>query len=506
MKKSILFLFYILLCCNIFAQDKNDYIWVFGYPPNVPDQFFGGSMIDFHTEPPEVSYFETLIHFQTHTALSDEEGNLLLYSNGCRIANGIHNILENGDSINAGAIYDDYCEIGYPSFQSIVSLPLPDNDSLVYLFHTRKDDVMFWINRNFLYTIVNINENDGNGRVTEKNQSILDGDFYEGLTAVRHGNGRDWWLILTDVYSNRINLFLFDPTGVHFSHSQEIGEVLEFIGGAGQATFSPDGTKYIRANNNNNIHIYDFDRCSGWFASPVAIEIPVDSFDLAAVGAVVSSNSQYLYVPAITKIHQYNLNANNIAASHITVAEYDGYASPPSSSVPLPTTFFQGMLAPNEKIYITANNGVDVLHIIHEPNQAGLACNVEQHGLQMPTRHSFQVPNFPHFRLYDMQGSPCDTLGINDPVATEEVEKEERSLLVYPNPAQTEVKVSFPYLFTGKLTIVDVTGKTMLKEYNLIGSNSTNLSVDELSNGIYILIAFEEGTNQTFQQKLVIKQ
>ncbi len=199
------------------------------------------------------------------------------------------------------------------------------------------------------------------------------------------------------------------------------------------------------------------------------------------------------------------MNANNIAASLITVAEYDGYVSPPSSSIPFPTTFFQGMLAPNGKIYITANNGVDVLHIIHEPNQAGLACNVEQHGLQMPTRHSFQVPNFPHFRLYDMQGSPCDSLGINDPVATEEVEQEEARLLVFPNPAQTEVNVNFPHHFTGKLRILDMTGKAVLKEYSLIGSNSTNLSVGELPNGIYILIAVDELNNQRHQEKLVIK-
>lgn len=283
---------------------------------------------------------------------------------------------------------------------------------------------------------------EGRGEVIGKNELLLQGDFIQQVTAVRHGNGRDWWVVLSEKNSNKFSFLLFDPTGVQFSHHQNIGENWNHQDWAGQATFFPDGTKFIRTNPYNDIHIYDFDRCDGLLSNPKFIELPADTLELGCSGAVVSSDSRFLYILAFTKIYQYDIKVPNVNNTRVTVAEYDGYSSP------FPTPFFQGMLAPNEKIYITANSGVDVLHIIHQPNEKGLDCEVEQHGLQMLTKHGWHVPNFPHFRLYDMQGSPCDTLGINEPVATEEVGKGEEKIKLYPNPTTDKITIENPQLFT----------------------------------------------------------
>ncbi len=131
------------------------------------------------------------------------------------------------------------------------------------------------------------------------------------------------------------------------------------------------------------------------------------------MGVGFSPNSKYLYFNTNTTLLQYDLEAEDIEASKDTIAVYDGYIS-----TFLPTTFFLQQLAPDGKIYLSCTNTVDVLHVIHNPDEAGQACNMEQHGTQLPTLNLFSIPNFPNYRLGPLDGSPCDTLGLNNtPVA-----------------------------------------------------------------------------------------
>ena len=87
---------------------------------------------------------------------------------------------------------------------------------------------------------------------------------------------------------------------------------------------------------------------------------------------------------------------------------YDGFESP------FGTPFFLAQLAPDDKIYINTNTTVDVLHVIHEPDKKGKACDFEQHGVQLPTLNAFTMPNNPYYGLGPLDGSPCDTLNINN--------------------------------------------------------------------------------------------
>jgi PKD repeat protein len=55
---------------------------------------------------------------------------------------------------------------------------------------------------------------------------------------------------------------------------------------------------------------------------------------------------------------------------------------------------------------------------IEYPDEPGEACTVLQHSIFMPTGISRGIPNFPHYRLGPLDGSPCDTLGLdNHPIA-----------------------------------------------------------------------------------------
>ncbi|MBL7797935.1 MAG: PKD domain-containing protein [Saprospiraceae bacterium] len=110
--------------------------------------------------------------------------------------------------------------------------------------------------------------------------------------------------------------------------------------------------------------------------------------------------------------HQYDLWAANIPASRQVVAVYDGFKDPFS------TTFYMLQLAPDGKIYGSATNGTQYLHVIHNPDVAGTDCQYQQHGIRLLKYNDFSLPNFPNYRLGPLDGSPCDTLGIdNEPQA-----------------------------------------------------------------------------------------
>ncbi len=59
-------------------------------------------------------------------------------------------------------------------------------------------------------------------------------------------------------------------------------------------------------------------------------------------------------------------------------------------------------------------SSVNTLHVIHRPDLPGAACRFEQHGIHLPTLNSWNMPNFPYYRLGPLDGSPCDTLGLDN--------------------------------------------------------------------------------------------
>ncbi|HLF65857.1 MAG TPA: PKD domain-containing protein [Saprospiraceae bacterium] len=168
--------------------------------------------------------------------------------------------------------------------------------------------------------------------------------------------------------------------------------------------------------------MYDFNRCTGLLSNERWWHIPL----YGIAGISISPNGRYLYATDVYYLWQYDLYADDIEASRMTVAEWDGYVEPNWFE-----TYF-GMMAPapDGRIYIIPPTGGSmVMHVIDRPNERGEACRVMQHHIKLPTWNARTLPNFPNFRLGPLDGSFCDTLGIdNMPVARFRHEAEENDL------------------------------------------------------------------------------
>lgn len=118
MKHTILTWFFFHLLLSAHAQ-YHDAVWLFGYEVSQPHPEFGGCIFEFGDEAP-IAYKEALVmNFNvTGASICDSTGNLLLYTNGCYIANFAHLMVENGDSLNPGEITMNDCPDGLAIAQS----------------------------------------------------------------------------------------------------------------------------------------------------------------------------------------------------------------------------------------------------------------------------------------------------------------------------------------------------------------------------------------------------
>ena len=300
-----------------FVPEKRDYVWLTGYASFSDDDRFGGARFDFNFSPPLVTEDPRPLDLYTNnTVMCDVEGNLLFYNNGQAIAGADHEILINGNDINPDAETDDLL------WQASLSLPIPTSTYEYVLLHEEALGVDVLVT-NLYATYINTEL----GEVTQKNVSILEDTLSVGkITATRHANGRDWWILVGRFNDNVYYTFLLSPEGIQDSYMQEIGEAPDT--GIGRACFSPDGTKYAVYNGvlpeQEYLNVFDFDRCTGQLSNPKFFHFQ-DGDDISFFGQSVafSPNSRYLYLNTPQVIFQYDMEANDIFESIDTVAIYD---------------------------------------------------------------------------------------------------------------------------------------------------------------------------------------
>lgn len=397
------------------SAQLHDYNWVLGYGggPGTPvNDSFGLSILSFKDETLHIESNEeegSMLFDANNVGYSSDSGKLFCTFNGEGVYSSNHEIMQGGDEW-----YQEELDLGWAFPQSGLVLPLPGNADKLVLLNTEVDlieveGVLKVVGENLFYSEIDKTAAEGKGAVTLRKELLLNGTLDVGkLSACRHANGRDWWVILPAFNSNRYYRYFLTPAGIELIGIQEVGEAVPT--GLGQALFSPDGTKHVRYNGISStagdyVTIYDFDRCTGLLSN-----FRQGNYEKEGTGggATISKNSRYLYIMASLDLYQYDLLAEDIEATRTLVADYDGHLDP------LPTTFFQGQLAPDGKIYIASNNGVTSLHVIHNPDADCPDCRIEQHGIELPTFNAFSIPNQPNYRLGPIDGSPCDTLGIDN--------------------------------------------------------------------------------------------
>lgn len=345
-----------------------------------------------------------------NASMCNAEGELLFYTNGVYVANHLHQPMENGTGLSPTPFTAQWANNGIIFPQAVLALPQMGNKYLLLhspidkrLTPNEHDELIFCAKQ--LYSTIDMDGNGGLGVVVEKNRVIIPDtiDVHGKLTAVRHANGRDWWAIIPAYYSNRYYRLLITPDTILNLGLQAIGDTIP--SGLGQAVFSPDGTKYARLNlyqlgGDQYIDLYDFDRCSGLLSNPRHFTYR----DTAIVGGLAfSENSRFLYVSSFGYLYQLDTEQEDVFSTFTLIGR------------PETQSYFLNQLAPDGKIYVSSGS-IRYLHRIDRPNKRGKECELIQQGVQLPHLNFRTMPNHPYYGLGPWDGSPCDTLGIDNPV------------------------------------------------------------------------------------------
>ena len=485
--KYITAIIIILFTTNIFCQSKEDYHWFFGNDRDAVQEGIQGLHFNFNITPFNPKKNTNGIAFdQNNASISDVDGNLLFYTNGCAVSNYMHEIMENGDSLNSGEFFEIFwnnnCNRGYPGQQDIIILPDPKTEFGYYIIHKPveyvpdEDPVIAIVDLAYSY----VDLSDGLGKVTIKNKVFSSSRFlWSYLSSIRHSNGIDWWIIQPKEEGTQLYTFLLNEDGITLYDSLNFG-IKPFgtnSSASGQAKFSPNGKIYAFFNSYDGLNIYDFDRETGEFSNLRILEFS-DPNEAIFNGLEFSPNSELLYLTNLDTLFQVDLITTHLRDGLKVIDVYDGVLDP------FHTSFAMCALGPDCRIYIRPLSSTNVFHVVNKPNERGTACNFVERGIRLPQGSSTgSFPNHPRFRVDDDE--PCDP-DISSFFGPDVLYRKE--LNVYPNPADEIVNIDNPLTSDGHLIVTDLSGKKMLPEIKVNSYDSRyQLDISSLATGKYIV-------------------
>jgi hypothetical protein len=430
MKHKLLLLLWLIVASTPLWSQRHDNIWMWGYDGFSVNPEFGGTVIDFsgdslysYKEDKPMNFYETM------GVMSDTAGQLLFYTNGIYVANINHDTMQNGGGINEGYWADYFSadfDSGYRLRDGLIIVPDLIEPNHYRIFHLCITDEEFFPNQ-ILTSLIDMQGDNALGVMVEKNKIIYQDNVHRlsqsHFNAVRHANGRDWWLVSIIQNTGELVLHLYTSDSIYRMQNQP--PAYDFRSGIGQCQFSPDGAKFASGHvrfmglddHHPSFHYYTFDRCTGVF-TPVFYEAS-DEFGVYVNSCVFSPNSRYLYQIYIRHIFRYDTNLGNVHSSKDTIAEWDGGQWVLPGGVNVNIFFGYGELGLDSNIYSTSGNTVPFIHQIAHPDDYALT-EVIQH-IPMPTANAWTVPNFPNYRLGPLEGSPCEGM-LGPPTALYEYE------------------------------------------------------------------------------------
>jgi hypothetical protein len=286
--RTLLFLFLSLICSlQCIAQGERNN-WYFGDSVGVT---FNNS------NAPTILINGNIRTAETAASISDKTGNVIFYSGGnypsvypnyfyAKVKSSNSLDMQNSTVINSH----------YSITQGQIILPNPANSNSYYLFTI---DYQQFMGSKLYYHTIDMLLDSGRGAVVQKNVLLCDTALVEKMTAVKHANGRDWWLLVHELLSNNFFEYLITPAGISGPTVLSVGSCIACNGAfdQGQMVFSKDGSKLCLANGFGILDVFDFDRCTGSLTLQLHLGLPYNPLGgwTTFYGCSFSADGQVLY-------------------------------------------------------------------------------------------------------------------------------------------------------------------------------------------------------------------
>ena len=347
------------------AQPQHGF-WAFGFGAGL--DFSGGAPVGLSTP---------LSTDEGCASISDSTGQLLFFTNGERVWDRTHQPMPNGTGLFGH----------YSTSQSALIVPFPDDPERYYVFTAPSGAGSWGGQPNAAYSVVDMGAHGGLGDVVTANV-VLAGPVTEKLTATRHANGRDVWVLYHRWESDAYLAYLVTCQGVEGPVESHVGRTIvanaDGSGGSyiGCMRLDRQGTRLASAwaytvpvtpsdwLGRSYLDVLDFDNNTGVLSNVITDSVGGSQQHFSqGYGVEFSADGRVLY------FSEHGL-LNGIG--HSTIRQYDLLAPDPMASVHTVAeahlAFGSLQLAPDGRLYAARLNGTTYLSAISEPEVVGAGC------------------------------------------------------------------------------------------------------------------------------------
>lgn len=361
-ESSILLLIALIAPLNASSQSQADW-WYFG----------DSAGVHFTSNGPQTTVNSAMWAAEGCASISNDDGDLLFYTNGITVWNAQHDTLLNGDGLLGGA----------SSTQAATIFGDPYSSHKFYIITTKGVSGL-------RYSIVDMNLDGGLGGINSGYKNVqIDPQIREKVAVISHSNKSDIWIVSARYSSNLIVSYKVSSSGISLT---------PIVSATPDTLFNTWG--YLKANRTGNllvnvqdgegkVALYQFDNMTGavvgstlWIQDTLA-NIPFFS----TYGAEFSPNGQLLYTASRSwlngSIRQYDVSVFDSAAIHSSEVLIAG--GPATGGL---------QLGPDQRIYVSQSN-TSWLGRIEYPNLQGVSCGFQSQVVNLQSGVALNgLPNY----------------------------------------------------------------------------------------------------------------
>jgi Secretion system C-terminal sorting domain len=500
--RVVFIIFLILGNCSVLSAQKSNYAWAFG----------DSAGIDF-TNLSNPQPIETGMRSRgSCVSIADTSGNLLFYANTraslpgytTKVYNKLNQEMSNG-----------YNVAGRGWYKELLIIPMPDNFNKYYLFTLSISTII-----GLYYSVVDMSLNNGLGDVIVKNVKLHGVWMADCINAIKHANGRDWWIFMRTTqnnYDDKYYKYLVTPFGIDSLPAQQIGTG----SGTGFIEFkwNKNGDRLAMVNFDGLIELYDFDRCSGMLSNPVTIRQQVMVSPVPSINfCEFSASGNFLYVsanpgqPDSSRLIQIDLRnyPNNITQDTLWATFEPKYTAGALKRGPDDKIYFScayvGSTGNNYPYADTMYNQYNMnLGVINSPDSLGLACDFQPWSFYLGGKRTYWgLPNNPDYDMGPVVGSICDSLStgiasINDTKGV--IQK------VFPNPNSGAFYLELKQTFMEEVyaELYSLQGQLCARQLLDNTHYTTAIRFDAVQAGVYILKLRSPNSNLGTMKVIITK-
>ena len=357
---------------------------VFGQKEGNHMIFGSGIWLDFNHEPVEFK----ILNFgysvwEGGITISDEDGNLILFSNGHDLYGRQHIALTR----NLRLLFNK--QVSSTTSTQMQVVKKPKSQYTYYIFQPG------WQGRPLMYVELDLRRQDKIGAVVSI-PYILYENTTEKITVIKHENNEALWVITHEFESNRFLVYKIDENGVdHEPVISSVGHVHADVNGRGSnaigyMTSSIDGKKVALAVwTEGVVEVFDFDVATGKLSNPQKyFHRPEEG----AYGIEFSPDGSKLYFTTEETKFLYQLDFSSGDPEKIQK----------SLMVLEDSTACALQIAPDGKIYYISFAGYPYIGTISKPNSKGFECEPNRRGIytSFDATPSYGMPDMTHHIIY----------------------------------------------------------------------------------------------------------